>query len=142
MGPPEMILPVFSGSPPQASINAETGVPIRTMRLPEGPNVENHGTHIDGQSTRGHLPVNEGLDQLFLPSLGVLYFQALDLDTRVMFCLCGQMCYGIQFIVFDTDDCFIYIQGFHHDGGPGQYLICLFQYQDMIGCQVRFTFSR
>ena len=33
MGPPARILPVSSGNPPAASINAETGVPILTLKL-------------------------------------------------------------------------------------------------------------
>ena len=70
-----------------------------------------------------------------------MHLQRHDLDSGISGCQLRQVGDCVGLVVFNADNGFVYVYGFHQQCDAYQYLFAFFHHQGMVGGKIRFAFD-
>ena len=92
-----------------------------------------HGTNTDGDSWRSrNLTTYNGIYQLLLTTLGILYLQGDYLYLGIRLHLFLHQGDGIGFVVLYADIATLHANGLHYKGNTNENLICLLEHKAVV----------
>ena len=81
----------------------------------------------------------DGVDELFLPTLRILYLQRKDLCSLVVHSELGEVEDSVLLVVFDSDDGTAYTEGTLEDLYADEDLFALAEHEGVVAGEVRFA---